>query len=155
MRPRRRLPEQRLERQLDELAEGGRIDPQCRCRPLEGRPVVLQRGQREAGDVKPRPRELRGRVMRGRADERGLGEVARDASQLVRDLAVVEGEAAGREQRLAGGDRPFGLGGREREVDVRCGAGQELGEALIVEGRDRAEARVSASELSPACAGLF
>lgn len=93
--------------------------------------------------------------MRGRADERRLGEVLRDPRELRRQVAVVEGEAACREQRLALRDRALGLGAGEGEVDVRRGPGEELREPLVVEGGDGAEARVSAGELSPARAGLF
>lgn len=57
--------------------------------------------------------------MRGRADEGGLGEVPRDARKLVREIAVVEGEAPGGEERLALRDRTLGVGGREGEIDVR------------------------------------
>jgi len=93
--------------------------------------------------------------VRGRADEGRLGEVPRDARELVAELAVVEGEAPGGKERLSSGDRALGVGGREGKVDVRSRAGEKLCEPLVVEGRDRTEARVTASELSPAGAGLF
>lgn len=57
--------------------------------------------------------------MRGRADEGGLGEVPRDACKLFREIAVVEGEAPGGQERLALRDRALGVGGREGEIDIR------------------------------------
>lgn len=57
--------------------------------------------------------------MRGRPDEGGLGEVPRDARKLLREIAVVEGEAPGDEERLALRDRMLGVGGGEGKIDVR------------------------------------
>jgi hypothetical protein len=55
---------------------------------------------------------------------------------------------------MPGGDR-LGRGiGIEIEGDVRrCGRGERR-EALVLEGRDRAEARVLSRQLSPAGAGF-
>jgi hypothetical protein len=49
-----------------------------------------------------------------------------------------------------------GRGGLSVEVDgdIRRGTLREVGEALVVEGRYRTEARVLVGELSPAGAGL-
>jgi hypothetical protein len=47
----------------------------------------------------------------GRADERRLRQVLRDARELAREVAVVEREAPGGEERLAVRDRALGIGG--------------------------------------------
>src|SRR5687768_4430412 len=88
----RGLPEDRLQRELDELAERGRVDVERRGAALEGGAVVLECRRCELRDVDCGPRELHRAGVRRRADERRLGEVLRDAGELGREVGIVEGE---------------------------------------------------------------
>src|SRR5687768_7621743 len=114
MRLRRGLPEDRLERELDELAERGRVDAERGRRERQRGSIVLQRGHCERGDIDICDGELRRCRVSGRPDERGLGEVLRDTRELAREVAVVEGEASCGKERLTLRDGALGLGGRQR-----------------------------------------
>src|SRR5688500_6617157 len=86
----RGLPEDRLERKLDELAERGRVDAERLGGALQSGTVVLQRGQCERGDIDLCDGELRRCRVRGRAAERGLGLVMRNAREQARADNVVD-----------------------------------------------------------------
>jgi len=77
-----------------------------------------------------------------------------EAPDLCRHRIRVAGERTLAEERPARPDRLRRGVGVEIESDIRGRRCRERREALLVEGRDRAEARVLRGELSPPGAGL-
>jgi len=109
---------------------------------------------RERSDLRRLGREPRRRALASRSVDARFAQVAREPAQLRGDLFGLAGERSLAEQRAPRGDR---LGRRLRgqiEGDVRRCRRRECSEPLVVECRDRAEARVLSGELSPAGAGL-
>ncbi|OGO68244.1 MAG: hypothetical protein A3H36_09375 [Chloroflexi bacterium RIFCSPLOWO2_02_FULL_71_16] len=66
----------------------------------------------------------------------------------------IDADAAGLQERDALVDRFSRLIRGELHVDRRRRPRRQIGQALVVEGGDRAEARVTSGDLSPAGAGL-
>ena len=147
------LPQDGLEDEVEDLPERARVDAEAVGLSLDGRAIAAQRRNEERTDVDRRGRQALRRLLR-RSGVRGLGEVARDAMELASELFGVARETASGQERdaLADGGRRLLAG--EVDGDVGRRARGKLREPLVVECRDRSEARVLSGELSPASAGL-
>ena len=149
-----RRPKDRLQGELDELGERGRVIAIGRGGAPDRVGVPVQRVLEERHDVRRVGREPIGRALGRGSLEAGPAQVLREPAELGGDVRGIAGERAFSEQRMAGRDRRRrGVRGEiQRDVGRRSRA--ERGEPFLVERGDGPEARVLFRQLSPARASL-
>ena len=149
-----RLPEDRLQRELEELGERRRVVAIGGGGCSDRIRVPVQRVLEEWRNVQDVGREPLGRTLGRGSLDTGLVQVPSEPAELGGDVFAVARERRLPEQRVAGPDRRRRAVGGEIQRDVRRRSSCQRRQPLLVERGDRSEARVLSRELSPARAGL-